>query len=127
MVNNAHLDALRSRVSETENAVLLAGERIARTHDDLALLVAQRNRLDERIAQQRAILADLIEQEDDLELAHREASRDLELELDQIADGAYGDDMDDASYIEQARLWRPVGMTVDEADHEYMVGVFGPA
>lgn len=127
MVNNAHLDALRSRVSETENAVLLAGERIARTHDDLALLVAQRNRLDERIAQQRAILADLIEQEDDLELAHREASRDLELELDQIADGAYGDDMADTSYIEQARLWRPVGMTVDEADHEYMVGVFGPA
>jgi alkylation response protein AidB-like acyl-CoA dehydrogenase len=79
-------DTLLAIAEHREEEAMRAAERYALQHDVVASLEA-------RLEAERALLRRYAAASEEAELAHREASRDLELEVDQEEDGAYGDDM----------------------------------
>jgi hypothetical protein len=78
----SRVDELLAIAETAETRAMAVGEALARQHDWVASLRS-------RLTQAEAVLRDLVAESEEAELAHREASRDLELEADQVEDGAY--------------------------------------
>lgn len=81
----SRVDELRAIVEIHEARAMRVAEEYAHQHDVVA-------RLRQRLFFAEGELETLRVASEQAELAHREASRDLELEVDQEEDGAYGDD-----------------------------------
>jgi hypothetical protein len=111
----SRMDELTAVVADRQATALAVGEALARQHDWVASLRT-------RLTQAEAVLRDLVAESEEAEVAYREACRDVELEADQVEDGAYGDDMyvplgDDPDGFRDA--------TPEEAE-EIAYGIFGP-
>jgi chromosome segregation ATPase len=78
----SRVDELLAIAETAEARAMRVAEEYANAHDTVASLR-------HRLAKAEAELARLASASEEAELAHREASRDLELEVDQVEDGAY--------------------------------------
>jgi hypothetical protein len=78
----SRVDELLAIAETAEARAMRVAEALARQHDWVASLR-------DRLVKAEAVLRDLVAESEEAELAHREASRDLELEVDQVEDGAY--------------------------------------